>query len=207
MVGGRSWPRPDGEAVNHVVLASTSPQRRALLESLGVTFEVAEPMVTELTEGDPREIVLENARWKAAAVAATVKPGTLVIGGDTEVALDGEALGQPRDAAAAREMLERLSGREHEVLGGIALVGPEEGEEGRPRTREGVVATTVRFRRLDPAALDAYVASGEWEGRAGAYAIQGLGSMLVEAVEGDVSNVIGLPIPLLLELEPGFQSA
>ena len=114
-------------------------------------------MIEELTEGEPRELVLENARWKAAAVAATEKPGTLVIGGDTEVVLDGAALGQPEDDEEARAML-------------------------------GV-----------------YLASGEWEGRAGAYAIQGLGSALVAGVSGDVSNVIGLPIPLLLELEPGFQ--
>ncbi|HET8976338.1 MAG TPA: Maf family protein [Solirubrobacterales bacterium] len=187
-----------------MVLASRSPQRRALLAGLGVEFDTAEPMIEELTEGDPRELVLENARWKAAAVAATAKPGTLVIAGDTEVVLDGAALGQPRDADEAREMLGRLSGREHEVLGGLALLGPEQ-EEGRPRTREGFAATTVRFRELDDVLLGAYLASGEWEGRAGSYAIQGLGSALVAGVEGDVSNVIGLPIPLLLELEPGFQ--
>jgi septum formation protein len=187
-----------------VVLASRSPQRRALLEALGVEFEVAEPMIEELTEGEPREIVMENARWKAAAVAATTKPGTLVIGGDTEVAVDGEALGQPRDEDEARAMLERLSGREHEVLGGLALLGPEE-EDGAPRTREGIAATAVRFRPLGAELISAYLASGEWEGRAGSYAIQGLGSMLVESVSGDVSNVIGLPIPLLLELEPRFQ--
>ena len=161
-------------------------------------------MIEELTEGEPRELVLENARWKAAAVAATEKPGTLVIGGDTEVVLDGAALGQPEDDEEARAMLERLSGCEHEVLGGLALLGPDE-VEGRPRTREGVAATTVRFRELDEALLGVYLASGEWEGRAGAYAIQGLGSALVAGVSGDVSNVIGLPIPLLLELEPGFQ--
>lgn len=185
-----------------VVLASRSPQRRALLESLGVEFEVAEPMIDELTEGEPRELVLENARWKASAVAANQRPGTLVIAGDTEVVLDGQVLGQPADEGEARAHLERLSGREHEVLGGLALLGPEEDEDGRPRPREGLTASRVRFRALDPPVLDAYLASGEWEGRAGSYAIQGLGSALVEGTEGDVSNVIGLPIPLLLELEP-----
>jgi septum formation protein len=188
-----------------VVLASRSPQRRALLESLGVSFEVAGPMIDELTEGEPRELVLENARWKASAVAAKEPAGTLVIAGDTEVVLEGRALGQPADEAEARAHLERLSGREHEVLGALALLGPEE-EDGRPRTREGLTASRVRFRALDRPLIDAYLASGEWEGRAGSYAIQGLGSALVEGVEGDVSNVIGLPIPLLLELEPRFQS-
>jgi septum formation protein len=164
---------------------------------------VVEPMIDELTEGDPRELVLENARWKAAAVAANEPPGTLVIGGDTEVVLEGAALGQPRDEDEARLHLQRLSGVEHEVLGGLALLGPEQEHE-RPRTRDGVAATTVRFRSLNVGTIDAYIASGEWEGRAGSYAVQGLGSALIESIEGDLSNVIGLPIPLLLELEPGL---
>ncbi|MBM3667149.1 MAG: septum formation protein Maf [Actinobacteria bacterium] len=185
-----------------VVLASQSPQRRALLEGLGVEFEVAEPRVTELTEGDPREMVLENARWKAASIAPMEPPGTLVIAGDTEVALDGAALGQPVDPDEAREHLERLSGREHEVLGAVALMGPESGEDGLARARQGVLASTVRFHELSQALLEAYLASGEWEGRAGSYAIQGLGSALVAEVRGDVSNVIGLPVGLLLELAP-----
>jgi septum formation protein len=187
-----------------VVLASRSPQRRSLLEALGVEFEAVEPQIEELREGEPREVVLENARWKAAAVAATAPPETLVIAGDTEVALDGQVLGQPTDEDEARGMLTRLSAREHEVLGAIAMLGPDE-VEGRPRAREGLVTTTVRFQTLSPVLIDAYLASGEWEGRAGSYAIQGLGSALVDAVEGDVSNVIGLPISLLLELEPSFQ--
>ena len=163
--------------------------------------------IEELTEGEPEEIVLENARWKAAAASANARPGTLVIGGDTEVFLDGRPLGQPKDEAAAREHLERLSGREHEVLGGLALLGPDE-EGGHLRTREGVASSTVQFRELEPLVLDAYLASGEWEGRAGSYAIQGLGSALVESVRGDVSNVIGLPVPLLMRLAPElFQSA
>ena len=148
--------------------------------------------------------MLENARWKAAAAAANVPEGTLVIAGDTEVVLDGEVLGQPGDEQEARGMLTRLSGREHEVLGAIAMLGPDQ-LDGRLRAREGLVSTTVRFQVLGKGLIDAYLASREWEGRAGSYAIQGLGSALIEAVEGDVSNVIGLPIPLLLELEPSFQ--
>lgn len=170
-------------------------------------FEVAEPKVEELAEGEPGELVLVNARWKAASIAATARPGTLVIGGDTEVALDDEVLGQPDDESQAREHLRRLSGREHEVFGAIALMGPGVDDEGVFEGREGVERTTVRFRELEGPLLDAYLASGEWEGRAGSYAIQGLGSALVEAVSGDVSNVIGLPIPLLLSLEPAFQPA
>jgi septum formation protein len=184
-----------------VVLASKSPQRSALLDALGLDFEVAEPAIEELTEGDPRELVLENARWKAAAVAATARPGTLVIAGDTEVAIDGEVLGQPEDEAEARSHLERLSGSDHEVLGGLALLG------GGKEPRSGVEASTVTFRDLGPSLLEAYLASGEWRGRAGSYAIQGLGSALVAAVLGDVSNVIGLPVALLLRLAPELVSA
>lgn len=183
-----------------IVLASKSPQRRALLEALGLDFEVAEPAIEELTEGEPSEIVLENARWKAAAVAAKVRPGTLVIAGDTEVVLDGEVLGQPTDEAEAHAHLERLSGRDHQVLGGLALLGA-----GEPR--DGIEVSTVSFKELEPPLLQVYLASGEWSGRAGSYAIQGLGSALVSAVRGDVSNVIGLPVPLLLRLAPELSAA
>jgi septum formation protein len=198
--GSRTCER-QGPAIR-LVLASRSPQRRALLEALGLAIEVVDPKIEEIGEGDPREIVIENARWKAATVAATARPGTLVIGGDTEVAADGEALGQPAGEDEARDHLLKLSGREHQVLGAIALLGPEEDATGRPATREGVVSSTVRFRKLESDLIDAYLASGEWRGRAGSYAIQGLGSALVESVRGDVSNVIGLPIGLLLQLAP-----
>jgi septum formation protein len=154
------------------------------------------PEIEEETEGEPRDLVVRNATRKAEAVASET-PGALVIAGDTEVVIDGEVLGQPRDEAGARAHLERLSGSEHHVLGGLALIGPETGE---PRT--GVDVSTVAFKELDQRLLDAYLASGEWRGRAGSYAIQGLGSALVDIVRGDVSNVIGLPVGLLLRLAP-----
>ena len=182
--------------MNRIVLASKSPQRRALLEALGLEFEVRDPAIEEETTGEPRRLVVDNARRKAEAVAGE-RPDALVIGGDTEVVIDGEVLGQPQSEDEARAHLERLSGSEHHVLGGLALIGPDEGE---PRT--GVDLSTVAFRELDDALLTAYLASGEWRGRAGSYAIQGLGSALVDIVRGDVSNVIGLPVGLLLRLAP-----
>jgi septum formation protein len=180
-----------------IVLASKSPQRRALLDALGVAFEVQDPKVEEDRTGEPRDLVVRNATRKAEAVAAD-HPGALVIAGDTEVVIDGEVLGQPSTEADARAHLERLSGAEHHVLGGLALVGPTSDQE--PRT--GVDVSTVAFRELDDPLLDAYLASGEWRGRAGSYAIQGLGSTLVDTVRGDVSNVIGLPVGLLVRLAP-----
>jgi septum formation protein len=177
-----------------IVLASRSPQRRELLARLGVDFEVVVAEVEEAVGGDPQADVLESARRKARAVAA---PGALAIGCDTEVAIDGAALGKPGDERAAREYLGRLSGRSHEVLSGLALLGPEP-----DRLREGVERSEVTFAALSVADIDRYVASGEWRDRAGGYAIQGLGSTLVERLEGDLSNVIGLPLRLLLELAP-----
>ena len=160
------------------------------------------PEVGEVQDGKPIELVVENARRKAQAAVAAAPAGALVIAGDTEVALDGRCLGQPADEAAAREMLGVLSGRTHEVLGALAVLDTAAGVDAGLRT--GCETSAVTFRRLDAALLDAYLASGEWRGRAGGYAIQGLGSALVERVEGDVSNVIGLPIPLLLGLAPGL---
>jgi septum formation protein len=150
--------------------------------------------VEELSDGDPEEVVVENARRKAQTVASSHE---LVLGCDTEVLLDGELLGKPGNEEEAREFLERLSGREHAVLGGLVLIGPGEGEE-----RSGVARSTVRFHELSDEQMDRYLRSGEWQERAGAYAIQGLGSTLVAAVEGDLANVIGLPVGLLLELAP-----
>jgi len=177
-----------------VVLASRSPQRREILERLGIDFEVRVPEVEELTRGEPEAVVLENARRKAQAVAA---PHALTIGCDTEVLLDGQVLGKPGDEGQAREYLERLSGRSHSVLSGLVLIGPEDGEE-----RSGVARSEVTFHDLDPAAIDRYSGTGEWRERAGGYAIQGFGATLVASVRGDISNVIGLPVGLLLDLAP-----
>jgi septum formation protein len=176
-----------------VVLASSSPQRSEILRKLGVEFEVVVPGVDELTGGDPEVEVVENARMKAHAVE--VGDDALVIGCDTDVALDGMALGKPKGEVEAREYLDRMSGRAHEVLSGLVVL--EGGEE-----RSGLEATSVVFKELSGVEKDRYVAFGEWRGRSGGYAIQTLGSTLVERVEGSVSNVVGLPVGLLLRLAP-----
>ena len=145
--------------------------------------------VEEVGEGDPTWVAEENARRKAVAV-----PGDLVLGADTDVALDGDILGKPADAAQAAAFLRRLSGRTHLVVGGIALA--RDGEV----VATAVETTEVSFRTLDPPTLDRYVRSGEWEGRAGGYAIQGAGATLVASIRGDYLNVVGLPLARLLEL-------
>jgi nucleoside triphosphate pyrophosphatase len=118
-----------------------------------------------------------------------------VIACDTDVVIDGRALGKPIDEAQAREYLDRMSGRPHEVLSGlVVLAGDEE--------RSGLERSTVVFKDLNGEAKERYVAFGEWRGRSGGYAIQTLGSTLVERVEGSISNVVGLPVGLLLELAP-----
>jgi septum formation protein len=179
-----------------LILASASPRRRELLGALGVPFEIVVPEVEEALEGDPEQVVLDNARRKAAAGARAGAESALVLGVDTEVVLDGRTLGKARDRAAARERLVALSGRTHQVLSGVVLLAPG------PRERSGIARSEVTFRELDEPTLDMYLNSGEWRDRAGAYAVQGLGSALVERVSGDLSNVVGLPVPMLIELAP-----
>lgn len=201
-----------------LVLASRSPQRRAILKQLGVDFEVIPADVEEGSAGAPRELVVENARRKAEAVAERGEDARTVIGADTAVALDGRVYGKPRDEAEGRAFLAALSGRAHEVWSGIALVGPGFCPAGRaareaavpePARRPGqarvaAAVTEVRFRRLERADIDWYLASGEWRDRAGGYAIQGRGAALVERIAGDYWNVVGLPVAELVRLEPGL---
>jgi septum formation protein len=175
-----------------LLLASTSPQRRAILEQLRVPFEVVEPAYVE---DDPAgmaavELVRAHAEGKARSVHVD---GRVTLGVDTAVALDGLVYGKPADRADAERMLDELSGRTHTVVSGLCLLGP--GFE-----TVGDEATDVTFRAVTPGVRDLYLESGEWEGRAGAYAIQGLGGRLVEGIEGDYLNVVGLPGALLVSV-------
>jgi septum formation protein len=177
-----------------LVLASRSPQRRAILEQLGVPF-VARPVdVEEDDAGEPNAVALANARRKALAAGAA--EGEVVLGVDTIVAIDGEIWGKPADSDAAAATLRRLSGRTHAVVSGVAIARPDGSVE--PAT----ATTAVTFRELTPWLVDWYVATREWEDRAGAYAIQGRGAALVERIEGDYLNVVGLPVAMLVELWP-----
>lgn len=219
-------PQPGRGAAGWLVLASGSPQRREILTRLGLNFEVVVPDVEEVSGGDPEGDVLENARRKAETVAARLAASAesgipqadtgarLIVACDTDVVLDGGILGKPGDESEAADYLRRLSGRVHEVISAVAVL--ESDFAGTPAQekvthaqgstvgamREGIERSKVRFRRLDEEEISWYVSTGEWRGRAGGYAIQGFGSALVAGVEGDLSNVIGLPVTVLVALVP-----
>ena len=184
-----------------LVLASASPRRREILHAAGVEPELTSadidetPRVGEL----PCELVLRLAKSKASVSLERLIEGcepdkaddrVVVIGADTVVSVDNEIFGKPASDAEARTMLSRLSGRRHQVVTGLAVATPK-------RSESAVVETAVWFRQLDAADIDCYVACGEPMGKAGAYAIQGRGSLFVERIEGSYHGVVGLPIHTL----------
>lgn len=173
-----------------LVLASTSPQRRDILQQLRIPFDAVAPAYVEHDppDADPVSLVRSHAAGKARSVH---RPGRATLGVDTTVQLDGRLYGKPRDVDDAVAMLHELSGRAHVVLSGLCLIGPS-GET------VDHAETLVTFRPLDERAMREYVGSGEWRGRAGGYAIQGLGGRLVERIDGDYANVVGLPAALLV---------
>jgi len=176
-----------------LLLASRSPQRRAILEQLGIPFDAIVPQYEEEATGaDPVAEVEHRAQGKARSIAgiAAERP---VLGVDTEVVLAGRVYGKPADAAEAEAMLEELSGKTHEVVSGLCLLTPAWEELHHAVTR-------VAFRALTPRELGFYVVGEEWRERAGGYAIQGRGAALVESIEGDYLNVVGLPAALLVDL-------
>lgn len=176
-----------------MVLASTSAARQQLLRQAGIAFEALSPDVEEVldAQGDAAAQATELARLKALAVAAR-RPDAIVIGADQVLSIDGLVLGKPVDAAAARAQLGRLVGRQHALVTGLCVVSPN-----------GMVQvtserTTLTVRALIEAELDAYVATGEWQGCAGSYRVEGQGIGLFERLDGDWTNVLGLPMPALL---------
>jgi nucleoside triphosphate pyrophosphatase len=177
-----------------LVLASASPQRRAILERFGVSFVVRPTDVVELDRGDPAEVAVENALRKARAAR---RPGEheTVLGVDTLVTLGPRIYGKPPDARVARETIAALAGRTHTVLSGVALLRGD-------REQVALARTEVVFRECDERTIDWYVAIGEWQGRSGGYAIQGFGAALVREVRGEYENVVGLPLATLLDMYP-----
>lgn len=185
-----------------LILASASPRRRELLAGLGLRFTVRAADVDETPRAGeaPAGYVLRLAREKAAAVAKAEQGDGWVLAADTSVVVDGEILGKPledQNGDDARRMLRLLSGREHEVLTGIALL-ESRGSETREATH--VETSRVRMAALSEEEIAWYAATGEPRDKAGAYAIQGLGALFVEAVAGNYSNVVGLPIPAVYRL-------
>ena len=177
-----------------LLLASRSPQRQAILHQLHIPFEVVEPHYEETwpAGADAVEVVRMHARGKAESVVE-LADGRPVLGVDTAVVLGDRVFGKPKNAADAERMLEELSGKTHVVVSGLCLITPGWEELEHEETR-------VSFRELDPRELGVYVGTGEWEGRAGGYAIQGRGAALVRGIDGDYFNVVGLPVALLVGL-------
>jgi septum formation protein len=183
-----------GRSPTPLLLASTSPQRRAILAQLGIPFDVATPRYEEKDEpgADPIELVRAHALGKARSLAADAG-GRPILGVDTAVVLGSELFGKAVGESEAKAMLARLGGHTHDVVSGLCLLGDGWEELAHEVTR-------VTFRALGEREIAAYLASGEWRERAGAYAIQGLGARLVERIEGDYLNVVGLPAVLLVNL-------
>jgi septum formation protein len=183
--------------ISPVTLASRSPQRRAILTQLGIDFVVSEPHYEEHdpSGATPAELVVAHAVGKARSVE-----GAHVLGVDTTVAVDGMSLGKPASRDEAEDMLRRLSGRTHVVHSGLCLrVGAVE--------HVRLCSTEVEFWPLEDGDVDWYTQAGEWEGRAGGYAVQGRGAALVRRIAGDYTNVVGLPVSALLEAMAEAQHA
>lgn len=186
-----------GLKMRPLVLASTSPRRAEILRLVGWTFETLAVEIDETPEAleEPARYVERLARGKAEAAAHRTQ-GSIVLGADTTVVVDGEILGKPLDEADARRMLRRLSGRWHEVLTGVALV--RNGEDARRIVAHET--TRVRFASMSEDEINWYVATGEPMGKAGAYAVQGRAALFIERIEGEYWNIVGLPVRLLYRL-------
>jgi septum formation protein len=184
----------DKRSVERLLLASTSPRRTAILEQLGVPFDAVAPSYVEedIAGCRPGELVATHATGKAESLQ-NVYPDRLILGVDTGVALGDQLYGKPRDDEDALRILSALAGETHTVVSGVCLLD-------RECTEVEVAATAVTFKELSQAQIERYVAQDEWQGLAGGYAIQGRGALLVERVEGDYLNIVGLPSALLLRM-------
>lgn len=198
---GKTAPQPLTLNISKLLLASTSPRRAEILRSVGWDFEQRPVEIDEtyVPGEDAVEYVKRLSRDKAHA-AAQLSPGSLVLGADTTVVIDGDVLGKPRDSNDAREMLRRLAGSWHFVYTGVTLM--RDGEN--PKCEVGHEATRVLFAPMSDDEINWYVATGEPMGKAGAYAIQGHAALFVEKIEGDYWNIVGLPVRLVYRLAQNF---
>jgi septum formation protein len=183
-------------------LASQSPRRHSLLRDMGIPYEVVRSAADEALEGDTASALAAAnavAKVRGASLPAGTPPGAFVLGTDTLVTLGDRVMGKPASPDEAKAMVSELSGRTHQVVSGVALLAGE-------RLHVATASTDVTFAVLDEPSIDAYIASGEWADKAGAYGIQGMAGMFVSEVRGEYSNVVGLPLCLLAGLfrEAGF---
>ena len=179
-----------------IVLASSSPRRKELLETVGIKFEVINPSAEETVIRDetPEEFALRVSIEKASSVSRRLKEDRVVVGADTIVVMDGEILGKPSDEAEAALMLNKISGREHRVLTAFSILRPQD-----EVLHSEIVATRVRVKPLAAHEIEGYIKTGEPMDKAGAYGIQGVGSFMVREIEGSYTNVVGLPLVELLQ--------
>lgn len=174
-----------------IILASQSPRRAALLRQYDLDFRIESSPAEEVSSGRPGELAVQNAQRKAEVIAAKY-PQALTIGADTIVVLGERVLGKPASTQEAEEMLRALSGQVHQVITGVAVIGPD-------RMRTFAETTSVKFREMNDREIRAYVRTGEPLDKAGAYGIQGFGGLFVEAIHGCYFNVVGLPTPRLMK--------
>lgn len=173
-----------------LILASASPRRKELLERIGVTFDIIPAKGEEvITKEQPDEVVMELSKQKAQEIAGTAEADVLVLGADTVVAYEGKILGKPKDETDAFKMLSMLSGKEHEVYTGVALIDNRDGS-----VENFFERTKVTMYPISEKEIRDYIAGGEPMDKAGAYAIQGIGAKFIQKIEGDYSNVVGLPV-------------
>ncbi len=181
---------------SRIILASTSPRRKELLQSVGIKFEVIAPLSDEslLHNENPRDYVLRLASEKAISISQNLEGDFLVIGADTVVVVGDEILGKPSNVEGARAILSKISGREHHVLTAFSISKPK-----NTIMHSEVVDTKVRVKTLEPDEIEGYIKTGEPMDKAGAYGIQGIGSFLIKGIEGSYTNVVGLPLVEVLE--------
>jgi len=172
-----------------LILASASPRRKRLLKQIGLPFRVMTSRVNEANmDGDPEDICRILAEHKACRVRSKAEK-SWILGADTLVAIENQVLGKPEDDEKARYMLRLLSGKEHRVITGFCILNPS-----GPIAHSGSVTTLVQVKKLTDKEIRAYIRTGEPYGKAGGYAIQGIGSFMVEAISGSYTNVVGLPL-------------